>query len=72
MTGLARATWLDISYVSRLVNLPLDPLNRRSDEAGVTRLPSRDTVIRLGLGLRLTMADMDELLLLAGYAPLVK
>lgn len=34
--------------------------------------PSRDTVIRLGLAMQLPMEDMDELLLAAGYAPLVR
>ena len=36
------------------------------------RHPSRDAVIRLGLALRLGIEEMDELLLAAGYAPLVR
>ena len=69
---LSRRSWLDISYVSRLVHLPCDPLNRRLDGDGERRQPSRDTVIRLGLAMQLSMEEMDELLLAAGYAPLVR
>lgn len=72
LTQLARRSWLDISYVSRLVHLPCDPLNRRLGEHAETRHPSRDTVIRLGLAMQLSMEDLDELLLAAGYAPLVR
>ena len=72
LTALSRRSWLDISYVSRLVNLPYDPLNPRADARGDKRHPSRDTVIRLGLAMQLPMADMNELLLSAGYAPLVR
>jgi hypothetical protein len=72
LSALARRSWLDISYVSRLVHLPCDPLNPRLDERGERRRPSRDTVIRLGLAMRLNLEDMDELLLAAGYAPLVR
>lgn len=72
LTQLARRSWLDISYVSRLVNLPCDPLNPRVDDSTQQRHPSRDAVIRLGLGLQLPIEDLDELLLAAGYAPLVR
>lgn len=72
LTALARRSWLDISYVSRLVHLPCDPLNSRSDDRGEKRRPSRDTVIRLGLAMQLPIEDLDELLLAAGYAPLVR
>lgn len=72
LSGLARRSWLDISYVSRLVNLPCDPLNPRLGDGGDKRHPSRDAVIRLGLAMRLSMEDMDELLLTAGYAPLIR
>jgi hypothetical protein len=72
LTALARRSWLDISYVSRLVNLPCDPLNPRHGDRGEKRHPSRDTVIRLGLAMQLPIEDLDELLLSAGYAPLVR
>ena len=71
LTQLSRRSWLDISYVSRLVNLECDPLNARLGE-GRGRQPSRDTVIRLGIALQLPMEELDELLLAAGYAPLVR
>ncbi len=72
LSQLARRSWLDISYVSRLVHLECDPLNPRLGDRADSRRPSRDTVIRLGLAMRLSMEDMDELLLAAGYAPLVR
>jgi hypothetical protein len=72
LTALARRSWLDISYVSRLVHLPCDPLNPRHGGRGEKRRPSRDTVIRLGLAMQLPIEDLDELLLAAGYAPLVR
>ena len=72
LTALARRSWLDISYVSRLVHLPCDPLNPRYGDRGEKRRPSRDTVIRLGLAMQLPIEDLDELLLAAGYAPLVR
>jgi hypothetical protein len=72
LSALARRSWLDISYVSRLVHLPCDPLNLRLDGPMERRHPSRDAVIRLGLAMQLPLEDMDELLLAAGYAPLVR
>ena len=72
LTALARRSWLDISYVSRLAHLPCDPLNPRYGDRGEKRRPSRDTVIRLGLAMQLPIEDVDELLLAAGYAPLVR
>ena len=72
LSQLARRSWLDVSYVSRLVHLPCDPLNPRLEDGGERRQPSRDTVIRLGLAMQLSMEEMDELLLVAGYAPLVR
>lgn len=72
LAALARRSWLDISYVSRLVHLPCDPLNPRLNDRSDKRRPSRDTVIRLGLAMQLPLEDMDELLLAAGYAPLVR
>ena len=72
LSQLARRSWLDISYVSRLVHLESDPLNPRLDEPAEQRRPSRDAVIRLGLAMQLPLEDVDELLLAAGYAPLVR
>lgn len=71
LTSLASRSWLDISYVSRLVHLRVDPLNPLEDERAAHH-PSRDTIIRLGVGLNLPIEDLDELLLSAGYAPLVR
>lgn len=72
LSALARHSWLDVSYVSRLVNLPCDPLNARVGDRADSRHPSRDTVIRLGLAMQLSMEEVDQLLLAAGYAPLVR
>ena len=72
LSQLARRSWLDISYVSRLVNLHCDPLNPRVGEPSEHRRPSRDAVIRLGLAMQLPLESLDELLLAAGYAPLVR
>jgi hypothetical protein len=36
------------------------------------RRPSRDAVIRLGLAMQLPLESLDELLLSAGYGPLVR
>jgi len=72
---LANRSWLDRAYVNRLVNTVFDPLNPRVNaprKDGRSRQPSRDTVIRLGLAMQLAMEDMEELLLAAGYAPLVR
>ena len=54
------------------MHLPCDPLNPRVGVGEDGRHPSRDAVIRLGLAMQLTMEDMDELLLAAGYAPLIR
>jgi len=72
LTQLARRSWLDISYVSRLVNLQSDPLNPRLGDPSDRRRPSRDAVIRLGLAMQLPLESLDELLMTAGYAPLVR
>jgi hypothetical protein len=71
MTRLADASWLDVAYIWRLIRQEVDPLNPL---AGETRgkQPRRDAVIRLGLALGLPLEQMDELLLAAGYAPLVR
>lgn len=72
LSQLARRSWLDISYVSRLVNLRCDPLNPRLGDPSDHRRPSRDAVIRLGLAMQLPLESLDELLMAAGYAPLVR
>ena len=71
ISSLARHSWLDIAYVWRLVRDDKDLLNPQP-EGPRARHPSRDAVIRLGLALRLGIEEMDELLLAAGYAPLVR
>jgi hypothetical protein len=71
VTRLANRSWLDIAYVWRLANENVDVLNQRLGRRR-SRHPSRDAVIRLGLGLGLPIEEMDELLLAAGYAPLVR
>ena len=71
VTRLANRSWLDTAYVWRLAKENVDVLNRRSGRRR-ERHPSRDAVIRLGLGLGLAIEEMDELLLAAGYAPLVR
>ena len=68
---LAARSWLDSAYVWRLTREEVDILNRRVGD-GRIRHPSRDAVIKLGLGLGLGVDEMDELLLAAGYAPLVR
>ena len=72
MSQLARHSWLDVGYVSRLCNLNCDPRNPLYRQPFETRNPSRDVVIRLGLAMHLPMEEMEELLLSAGYAPLVR
>ncbi|MFQ5880081.1 MAG: hypothetical protein ACE5IZ_07920 [Dehalococcoidia bacterium] len=71
ISSLARHSWLDIAYVWRLVRDENDLLNPQPGGPRA-RHPSRDAVIRLGLALRLGIEEMDELLLAAGYAPLVR
>jgi len=56
--AIAAAAYLDAAYVYRLIN-------------GEKSHPSCNTVIRLALALHLTVSQTDELLMAAGYAPLV-
>jgi hypothetical protein len=56
---VAERSWVDVAYLHRLVH-------------GGKQHPSRDTVIKLGLGLRLSVAQLDEILMAAGHAPLVR
>lgn len=56
---VAAAAHLDVKYLHQLVQ-------------GKKHNPSRDAVIRIGTALKLGLDDMDELLLAAEYAPLVR
>jgi hypothetical protein len=71
---LASFSWLTYPYVSRLVNWECNLLSPRFDQRREReeRHPSRDTVFRLGLAMRLSIEAMDELLISAGFAPLVR
>lgn len=71
VSRLAEGSWLDTAYVWRLSKEHSDPLNMRPDLPR-GKHPSRDTAVRLGLALNLRIEHMDELLLAAGYAPLVR
>ena len=69
----AHRSWLDHSYLSRLVRQDWDPLNPPSSAPqDRIRHPSRDAVLRLALAMSLSVDQTDELLLAAGYAPLIK
>ncbi len=69
----ANRSWLDHSYLSRLVRQDWDPLNPPSfAPPDRIRHPSRDAVLRLALAMSLSVEQTDELLLAAGYAPLVR
>ena len=67
--ALATETGIDRMYLWRLEKQEADWLNRPL-EGGPVKQPSRDLIIRIGVGLALTCDDMAELLMLAGYAPL--
>ena len=56
---IAAAAHLDSAYVYRLIR-------------GEKSHPSPNTIIRLALALQLTVAQTDELLMAAGYKPLVR
>lgn len=70
--ALSRGSLLDVSYISRLVNLPCDPLNRRPDDSYRVQSPSRDTVFKLAIAMRLDVFETDELLRAAGYVGLIR
>ena len=55
---VAAAAHIDVKYLHNMIH-------GRQDQ------PSRDVIIRLGTTLRLSVDELDELLLAAGYAPLV-
>lgn len=69
---LSRGSTLDVSYISRLVNLPCDPLNLRLSDGYHVQIPSRDTVFKLAIGLDLDVLDTDDLLRAAGYVGLIR
>ena len=56
---IAERSWVDVAYLHRLVH-------------GSKRNPSRDTIIKLGVGMGLTVPQLDEVLMAAGHAPLVR
>jgi hypothetical protein len=66
---IAHAAGIDRSYLYRLGWETTDWLNRPLGCQHV-RQPSRDLVIRVGVALGLDLDALDELLLVAGYAPL--
>lgn len=56
---ISRDAWIDAGYLSKLLS-------------GEKTYPGRDTVIRLAVfGLQLSRYETDDLLLAAGFAPLV-
>ncbi len=69
MRAIAVEAGVDRTYLYRLETQPVDWLNRPL-EGGLLKHPSRDLVIRLAISLGLSLDECDELLLLAGYAPL--
>jgi hypothetical protein len=72
LTAIARAAWLDVAYISRLVNFYSDPRNERVGTSWRRLQPKRDAVIRIGIALELPIDELDELLLSAGYVPLYR
>ena len=56
---VAQLCWVDVAYLHRLIG------GHRSN-------PSRDIVLRMALGMRLTVAETDELLMVAGHAPILQ
>lgn len=68
--AIATEVGVDRTYLYRLETQSVDWLNRLL-EGGHLKHPSRDLVIRLALALNLSLNGCDELLLLAGDAPLV-
>lgn len=72
LTQLARRSWLDIGYLSRLISQDHDPINPPLYEEEKRKQPSRDAIIRIGIALGSALEDLDELLMAAAYAPLVR
>ncbi len=69
VSELAARAQIDRTYLHQLEGQRADWLNRPL-QGGRVKRPSRDLVIRLIIGMRLMLAEADELLMLAGYAPL--
>lgn len=69
VSELAARAHIDRTYLHQFEGQRADWLNRPLQGSRVKR-PSRDLVIRLIIGMRLTLEEADELLLLTGYAPL--
>jgi transcriptional regulator with XRE-family HTH domain len=67
--AIADATGIDRVYLYRLEAQETDWLNRPL-EGGRPKQPSRDLIIRIAWVLGVTLDECDELLMLAGYAPL--
>ncbi len=55
---LSKRSFVDVKYLHEL-------------ETGKKARPSRDVLIRIGIGLNLEMTDIDDLLAVAGWLPLV-
>ena len=69
MAAVAIEAGIDRAYLWRIEQQPHDALNR-PPEGTPPKQPSRDLVIRLAFALALSLDETDELLLIAGYAPL--
>lgn len=68
---LALELGIDRSYLYRLETQEGDWLNRPL-EGGPPKQPHRDLIIGLGIALGLDLNTTDELLLIAGYAPIFR
>lgn len=66
---VANRAGADRSYLYRLLGAAHDWLDRPVDSTHAPQ-PARDLIIRIGFVLALSIEQTDELLLLAGYAPL--
>ena len=67
--AIADVTGIDRTYLYCIEQQTADWLNRPL-QGGRPKQPSRDLIIRLAWALGVTLDECDELLLLAGYAPL--
>lgn len=65
---LAQRAKVERWYIRKLEEQPNDWLNTPADDTPYK--PERDLVIRLALALQLKMEEADDLLTVAGYAPL--
>ncbi len=71
VSALAADIGVDKGYLYRLEMQATDWLNRPLQGAPAKQ-PARDLVIRIAFALHLSIDECDELLLLAGYAPLFR